>query len=429
MPQPSTAKTPAAGLHLILDLGTTTLAGQLLTADGAILATTTMVNPQQAWGADILTRLERARLGDGKALQVALVEGLNTLGQNLLRSAGVPPGAVGTVVAAGNPGMTGLLVNHPVEHLLFPPHRAPFKDLRSCSVEEVDLGLEIPLRLFPSVSGFVGGDLVAVLLAVEDSPQFRLEPAPGEADVTLVIDIGTNAELALWDGQRWRVTSAAAGPAFEAGNIGTGMLLADGAVTDAVLDGDQLRLKIAGNGPPRGVCGSGLAALLAAALEGGLVDASGRIRSPDEVPTNAARYLVEQDGAFALCYHRSAAGALLLTQQDVRNTQFAKGAVRAGVEVLLAQAGLQPGQVGQVVVTGALGAALPGAALKRVALLPEPMVDKTSFVTNGVLTGLRSFVAAADGRQRLQRLQKTLQPFPLSGTPAFAKHFLAALDF
>ncbi len=106
--------------------------------------------------------------------------------------------------------------------------------------------------------------------------------APG----TLLIDLGTNAELALWDGHRWWVTSAAAGPAFEGGNISCGMVMAEGAVTDVRLAGDRLRLTVAGGGEARGLCGSGLAALVAAARQGGLIDATGRILAVDEVETN-----------------------------------------------------------------------------------------------------------------------------------------------
>jgi uncharacterized 2Fe-2S/4Fe-4S cluster protein (DUF4445 family) len=268
------------------------------------------------------------------------------------------------------------------------------------------------------ISGFVGGDLIACLLALKDVP-------PG----TLLVDIGTNAELALWDGSCWWVTSAAAGPAFEGGNIGTGMVMADGAVTDVQLDGDHLQLTVSGGGPPCGLCGSGLAALVAVARQGGLVDATGRILSADEVETNLGRYLVERGGSWAIRFHRSATGELLLTQEDLRNFQLAKGAVQSGVRVLLERGGFTPESSSQVLVTGALGTALPVEILKRVALLPEPMLDKTSFIANGVLAGLQAYLTAADGQRLLAELTSKIQPFPLSGTPAFERLFLAALEF
>jgi uncharacterized 2Fe-2S/4Fe-4S cluster protein (DUF4445 family) len=429
--------------HIALDLGTTTLAGRLLAPTGEVLAEKQIVNPQHKYGADILMRLQNAHDGDGKELQSLLVSGLRSLVAELVDWADCIPDDITSVAAAGNPGMSCLLRNLPVSSLLFPPHKPPYKALARISDDEIDLGFLSPLELFPLASGFVGGDLVAVLLGVEmltcaarvdslnrfsSSTVQRFNNStvlPG----TLLIDIGTNAELALWDGERWWVTSAAAGPAFEGGNIGTGMIMADGAVTDIRLPEDRLQLVVAGGGQPRGLCGSGLAALVAVARQAGLIDTTGRILAADEVETNLNRYLVKHEGLWAILFHRDSTGELLLTQDDLRNFQLAKGAVRAGTQVLLEMGGFAPEDVSQVLVTGALGTALPVEILKRVALLPEPMLDKTSFIANGVLAGLQAYLTATDGQQRLADLMNTIQPFPLSGTPAFERFFLAALDF
>ena len=408
---------PAMKRHIALDLGTTTLAGRLLNPAGEVLVEKQCVNPQREMGADILLRLQQSHNGEGERLQSLLIEGLRSLIAEILNATDCKPDDVTSVVAAGNPGMSCLLRNLSVTPLLFPPHKTPYKDLVSLPASGLDLGLSRPVELFPLVSGFVGGDLVACLLALENVQ-------PG----TLLIDIGTNAELALWDGYRWWVTSAAAGPAFEGGNIAVGMIKADGAVTDVRLDGDRLRLVVAGGGHPQGLCGSGLAALVAVARQGGLVDATGRILPPDEVETNLSQKLVEKDGSWAIRFYRSVSGELLLTQTDLRNFQLAKGAVHAGVRILLEKGGFIPENVSQVLVTGALGTALSTDALKRVALLPEPMLDKTSFVANGVLTGLQTYLTASDSEEKLAALMKRVQPFPLSGTPAFEHQFLAALE-
>ncbi len=405
-------------LHIALDLGTTTLAGQLLALSGDVLAMAQAANPQQAMGADILLRLHQAHAGEGRRLQSLLITGLRGLVAELLALAGAHSADIIAVAAAGNPGMSCLLCDLPVASLIFPPHKPPFRDLRHLPVRELDLGLSAPLQIFPLVSGFVGGDLVACLLALDDV-------APG----TLLIDLGTNAELALWDGCRWWTTSAAAGPAFEAGNITAGMVMGDGAVTDVRVSADHLLLTVSGGVEARGLCGSGLAALVAAARQGGLIDENGCILTDDEVATNLGRYLLERAGSRAIRFHRSASRELLLTQTDLRNFQLAKGAVRAGVEVLLERGGLKADDVAQVLVTGALGSALPVEVLKRVALLPEPMLDKTSFIANGVLAGLQVYLTADDGRLRLDTLMTTLQPLPLSGTPVFERCFLSALEF
>jgi len=414
----------SAKRHIALDLGTTTLAGRLLASTGEVLVEKQIANPQRTEGADILVRLQQAHDGAGNKLQSLLVDGLRSLIAELLDSSDCAAKDIGSVVAAGNPGMSCLLQNLPVASLLFPPHKPPYTELCHAPANEIDLGLSVPLEIFPLISGFVGGDLVACLLALEDvSPGEDVQPG------TLLIDIGTNAELALWDGSRWWVTSAAAGPAFEGGNIGAGMVMADGAVTNMTLLDDRLQITVAGGGQPRGLCGSGLAALVAVARQGGLVDVTGRILSPDEVETNLGRYLVEQDDSWSICFHRNAAGELLLTQADLRNFQLAKGAVQAGTQVLLERCGFAPQEVPQALVTGALGMALPIEVLKRVALLPEPMLDKTSFIANGVLAGLQAYLKATDGQRQLADLTSKIQPFPLSGTPAFERFFLPALEF
>jgi uncharacterized 2Fe-2S/4Fe-4S cluster protein (DUF4445 family) len=423
-------------LPLALDLGTTTLAGRLLADDGAVLAEARTANPQRALGADILTRLQRADAGAAAELQQLLVDGIRSLIADLLAGAGRPASSISAAAAAGNPGISHLLCRLPAKPLLFPPHRTALTELTELTAAAADLGLAVPLQLFPAVSGFVGGDLVAVLFGglgagnsgLEGSNQQRIfsrqPPAP-----SLVLDLGTNAELALWTGTQWWVSSAAAGPAFEAGNIRCGMPLAPGAVTDVHHRADRLELIVAGGGRPSGLCGSGLLALLAAARAGGLLTADGRIVAPDEIDTNLARYLVPDGAGWAICCHRDARGEIRLTQADVRHFQLAKGAVRAGVEVLLERSGLTAGAIAAVMVTGAFGAALPVAALRGVAMLPEGMIDKLFTVPNGVLDGLAAFLADPRGTERLAALQGTIKAFPLSGTPAFERRFLAALDF
>lgn len=409
---------------LALDLGTSTLAGRLLCPDGEILAETQVANPQRQLGADILSRLQQAHDGSGEGLQELLIDGLRNLINKLLEEARCGHAEVSAAVAAGNPGLICLLRKLPVAGLLFPPYKPPCKELSPIPADQIDLGLAISLEIFPLISGFIGGDLVAALLGVEALQSFNPSAiVPG----TLLIDIGTNAELALWDGGRWWVTSAAAGPAFEGGNISAGMILADGAVTNVRLMDDRLQLVVAGGGQPCGLCGSGLAALIAVARQSGLIDETGRILASGEVETNLSRYLVEKNDSPTIRFHHSAAGELLLTQEDVRHFQLARGAVLAGVRVLLEKCDFAEEQVQQVLVTGALGTALPIETLKRVALLPEPMLDKTSFVANGVLTGLQAYLTTAGGPQRLADLLTRIRPFPLSGNPAFERHFLAAL--
>ncbi len=144
--------------HIALDLGTTTLTGRLLSPIGEVLVEKHRVNPQRKLGADILLRLHQAHNGEGAALQALLIEGLRDLIAGLLDRADCTSDDIASVVAAGNPGISCLLRNLPVSSLLFPPHKPPYKDLTNVPTTTIDLGLAVPLELFPLISGFVGGD-------------------------------------------------------------------------------------------------------------------------------------------------------------------------------------------------------------------------------------------------------------------------------
>lgn len=409
---------------LALDLGTTTLAGRLIDRKGAVLAEARAANPQREVGSDIIRRLEVSLNGGGARLQALMVSGIDALIAELTKTAGCSRSDICAAAVAGNPGISHLLRNLPVEAILFPPHRP--RERAGVFLDPAALGLDlpVPLYLFPLVSGYVGGDMVAFLYN-EEACTSRFSPHVS----CLFLDIGTNGEMALWDGQEWRTTSVAAGPAFEGGEISCGMAVQLGAVDSVRLEGDSLRLSVIGGGPPRGLCGSGLAAAVAAALEGGLIDGHGNIADPGEVTTNVARYIVETPSGPALRLYRDASVELHITQQDIRNFQLAKGAIKAGVECLVARAGLDSDRIEQVVVTGAFGFSLDPEVLKRVALLPTNMVEKVRFTAAGALAGVCRLLADPSGPDKVQHLADALKPYPLSGTPAFEKAYIASLDF
>ncbi len=412
-------------LLLAIDLGTTTLAGRLLTATGEVCAETTLFNPQGQYGADVLRRMEAALAGESVALQQALQAGITTLVSDLLQQCGGQRRNIIRAAAAGNPAISCLLQGLPVKKLLYPPHRPP----QSAAIELSLDCLPVPLLLFPLVSGYVGGDLVAVLYDFADC-----------AAGTLFIDIGTNGEMALFNGERWWVTSVAAGPAFEGGNISCGMVAAPGAVTGVQLDQDKLQLQVRGGGLPRGLCGSGLTSAISAALQGGLIGSDGTIADIDDVDNNLSRYLGQNAQGKTLCLYRDAKTVLEITQDDIRQFQLAKGAVYAGAECLLARAGMVAQELSAVVITGALGFSIGVDSLKNIAMLPSSMIEKVIIYDGGVIAGLSRYLVDAgmvegvDGEMsgdgdNLQQLADSLRPYPLSGTPQFERAFVAALNF
>jgi uncharacterized 2Fe-2S/4Fe-4S cluster protein (DUF4445 family) len=412
-------------IGLALDLGTTTLAGRLLDAKGAVLAEATLANPQQRLGADILRRLQASLAGEGPNLQRLLAEGINALVTELLRQSGLDRPHIGAAAAAGNTAISHLLCNLPVNSILFPPHRPRERHGQWLDPSPLGLHLPVPLYLFPVVSGYVGGDTVAFLYGYPGL--YPSAPNPGLP--RLFIDLGTNAEIALFDGTAWRVTSAAAGPAFEAGNIACGMAAQSGAVCGVQIEGEKLHLQVLGGGPPQGICGSGLLSAVAAALQGGLIDDRGRIVAPEEVPTNLARHIVNRSDGRALCLYRDARNELFLSQDDIRQFQLAKGAVHAAVLCLLQRGGLAGEELAETVVTGALGFALDPAVLKKVALLPAAVVEKAHFLQGGALNGVARFLREGEASTQVRQLAGALRPLPLSGIPRFEEAFIKSMDF
>ncbi|NIQ94036.1 MAG: ATP-binding protein [Desulfuromonadales bacterium] len=403
---------------LALDLGTTTLGGCLVGPDGAILAESRLENPQVSLGSDVITRLEAARAGAAEELHRLLAAGIGQLTDDLLGQGGDKGCDVTGIAAAGNPAVCHLLLNLPADSILFPPHRPAETCGRLFAAAELGLSLPAPFYLFPLISGYVGGDLVACLYAEK-----QLDP------VTLYVDIGTNGEMALLTERGWLVTSVPAGPAFEGGGLECGMMAQEGAVAGVEAAGERLRLQVIGGGAPRGLCGSGVVSAISAGLETGLIGRDGTIADPLSIETNLARHVVSTPKGPALRLYRDASVDLLLHQDEIRNFQLAKGALRAGILCLLERAGIDSGEVAEVVLTGAFGLSLRPEELKRVAIFPEKMVDKIRFVEGGALLGCRRFLVDPDGPEKVRRLAQELKPYPLSGTPVFEKSFLNSLDF
>lgn len=409
---------PGHIISLALDLGTTSLAGALLGGDGQRLAEGQLQNPQKRFGSDVLRRLEAARDGSGKELQSLIIAGIDELVCCLCTQAGVDRTAITTAAAAANPAITTLLRDLPADPVLFPPYR-PIDLSGTCfDLRTVGLNGLPPLFIFPLVNGFVGGDLVAFLFS-QTMPETP----------TLYIDVGTNAEMALYDGVRWQVTSVAAGPAFEGEGVASGMPYGEGAITAVRAVDDRLVLDAVGPGSPRGLCGSGLAEAIATARSEGLIDGRGTIAAPEQVASGLSRYLKSgADGGYLQLY-RDATCEIVITQQDVRNFQLAKAAVKAGVECLLARARLDEAEIEQFIMTGAFGFSLAPEVLKRVDMLPVNMVDKVRFEPGGSLSGVCRMLLTKDGRKQVQTLASRLKPYPLSGTPAFEQAFIKAIDF
>lgn len=411
-------------LLVAIDLGTTTIAGLLLSFSGEVLARAGGLNPQRELGLDVVSRLTVAQEAEGRQILSSYInDALSALVEELLKAGGVTDSPA-LIAVAGNTVMQHFLLGLPTDRLDKPPYRP--LSTTSATVRTATLGWhrDIPLYVFPQPGGFVGGDLVAFLYG-----QFFQSSVPLLSGPRLFLDLGTNAEIALVLDDTILSTAAAAGPAFEAGNLSCGMVAVNGAINSVVFSDDRLALKIIGGGRPRGMCGSGVISLLAGLLRRNIITSTGHLLSADRIPTNLGSRCEGEGAEASFVLYKDSSGDVRLTQPDIRQLQLALAAVGAGIEVLLQKAGLKEDGICDVTITGSFGASLDPDDLERVGLLPSGYARKSRFVVDGALEGVMQFLISSDGSRGVDALSKKIQVIPLSGTPVFEKLFIRKLDF
>ncbi|MBW7957444.1 MAG: DUF4445 domain-containing protein [Deltaproteobacteria bacterium] len=406
------------GLGIAIDLGTTTIAGALVDlGSGSIEVSASLPNPQAAWGRDVISRMDAA-LGGPDSLGEISAAARSACSGLIGKLAGERKPLVQEVSIAGNTVMEHLFLGISPEPLSKVPYRPVFRDAKRIPASQAELGCDAGIYLFPLIGGFVGGDAVAVALALGLKKTKR--PA-------LVIDVGTNSEILLGVNGTVFATSAAAGPAFEGGEVEQGMIAGPGAIEGLRTEGDTLRLDVIGNSAPRGICGSGLVESIHQLINAGVIDRSGRILDRDEVKTNlASRIQPGKDGNSFVLY-RDAKGEVRINQSDVRSLQTAKSATRAGMAVLLEKAGVKPEEVERVYVAGAFGAHLSPAALTGIGLL-DSLWQEVRFVGDAALEG--AALALSDRKkEEAEELAETAKYMPLSGSPRFEREFIRNMGF
>ena len=399
-------------LGLAVDMGTTNVAAFLVDLEsGARLASLGIENPQAAWGADLVSRINHAaRDAEAAAdLRRAAVAAIDALAHDLCRSVGRKPEDILDVAVCGNTAMHHLLLGLPVRQLGRAPFVAAVREALDLRARE--LGLTVApgawAHLAPNVGGFVGGDHVAALLASE-------EEWAGCA-TALVMDIGTNTEISLIHGGRIWSASAPSGPALEGGHIGCGMRAAEGAIERVRFIDGRLAVDTIGHKKAVGLCGSGVLDALAVLRRGGLVSAQGRLAQthPDIVA-------VPGKGGRAV---RLAAG-VLLTQDDVRAVQLAKAAIRTATELLLDEAGIAAAAIERFGIAGAFGTYIDVASGIDIGLFPALPRERFRQVGNAAGAGVRRLLASTAARARARELARACRYTELSSRGDFQKAFL-----
>jgi uncharacterized 2Fe-2S/4Fe-4S cluster protein (DUF4445 family) len=418
---------------IAFDLGTTTVVATLLDlTTGTPLAVQSMLNKQQPFGADVITRIS-AIMMDANALEPLTRlahETLDELAQAVCEEGGVDPAEVYEIAMAGNATMTHIVLGIDPEALGVAPFIMSTKLFPEILASEVGVHVHERARavMFPALGAYVGGDIIAGMLASGMDRDSRLR---------LFLDIGTNCELVLGNSDRLLATAAPAGPAFEGAAIRCGMRAAPGAIEVVKLSAEGVELGVIGDVEPEGLCGSGLVDVVAELIQQKLIDASGRFVSDEEAarlaPGLAARLTQLGDLRVFVLHWQGDVGdvekSIFLSQRDVRELQFAKAAIATGWHILLEEAGVKEEDLQQVLLAGSFGSYLSPASAVRLGLVPKLPILRIVSAGNVAGEGAKMALLSLRERAGAMTLLEEVEYVELSDRGDFNDQFVDQLAF
>ena len=372
------------GCGVAIDIGTTTLAARLYDRGGKLLSETSRLNPQSAWGADVISRMEAALAGNaGKIAQITR-RALNGMLSELAIAAEVETAGIGSVVITGNTVMLHLLTEtdvEPLTHAPFAAERLFGETLTACDLGLTALPPDAPVYLPTCIAAFIGAELLC--------------------------DIGTNGEMVLWHENTLYACSTAAGPAFEGAGISMGMSGRVGAIDRVWVTDGEIQAHVIGEADPVGLCGSGLVDAVAALLDTELLDETG--------------YL-EDDPAVILA-------PVEIIQEDIRAVQLAKSAIHAGMRTLIHTAKLDCDDVDTLYIAGGFGSYLDVKNAGKIGLLPEELTDRVTVLGNAALTGAAMLLLCEELRPVCEKQARETRIVELATNPVFVSEYMERMMF
>lgn len=405
-----------------LDIGTTTLVASLVDlSNPRVLGSSSTLNPLVHYGHDVMSRIRfSASQKDGLArMHRELISAVNLLIHVLCSENRVKEEDIYQLVAAGNTTMQHIFLNRDIRSIGEYPYKAEILDTFTVSAKElaIDMAGSGAATTLPCISAYVGGDIVSGLLAVIHKDMEL--PA-------IFLDIGTNGEMALILDNGIVATSTAAGPCFEGMSISSGMRAGAGAI-EHVRIGEELTLEVIGGGPARGICGSGLLDLVSELVRTDIVNSRGRLKGRDseDIPEKYKKYLFEKDGKRQFRLY----GDISISQEDIRQVQLAKAAVRSGVEVLLLECGIKAEEIKTAIIAGGFGYHLKADSIFGVGMLPELMNAKLLFVGNSSLGGAVRILHNKKSVFETARIISASRIVDLSQIPAFEPAYIREMHF
>lgn len=420
----SVAGPGARALGFAVDLGSTKLAGYLLDLEsGATISKVSRLNPQIPFGEDIVTRTTQVIKDERNLslLRAVLLKAVNEMIEEACASVGASKADVYEVVAVGNTFMHHTFLGINPVFLSRSPYPPAVSSELSYSAAEVGVraGEGARVYILPNRAGYIGADCIADVL----STGLYKRGAP-----SLLIDIGTNTEIALSDGDRIYVASAASGPAFEGACLLHGMRAMDGAIEGVAMDAgcENIYFSTIGQRPPIGICGSGAIDVVAELLKVGALERSGRFSDA------ACPRFFRDNGRmkeFVLVGSASAGAGddLTITQRDIREIQKAKGAVATGIRILMKRAGLRASDLDVLFMAGAFGTYLDPSSTKRIGMIPDIPLNRIQQVGNSAGTGARMCVLSRSSKEAAGRIPHMMEYVELAAEGGFQAEYMRSL--
>ncbi|KXB07165.1 hypothetical protein AKJ52_00820 [candidate division MSBL1 archaeon SCGC-AAA382C18] len=411
---------------MAVDIGTTTLAGYLLDLEtGDTEAVSSIVNPQISFGEDLMTRISYIESHDNgrEKMQNKIIEGVNELVEKARKEANVEKEQIYSMVLVGNTAMHHFFLGFDSQYL----PRSPFPPARQSSVKVKarEMGIEINpsgyIYWLPVNAGWVGADNVAVMLTTRIYDQ---------SETSLVIDIGTNGEIAVGNENGVLATSAAAGPAFEGAEIKYGMRAQDGSIENVEIDPETLEpiYETIGEDLPEGICGSGIIDAAAEMVKSGIVNRDG---SFSKEVREYARVKKSENGVweYVIAWKDEAAvdNDITVSQKDIREIQKAKGAIQAASRVLMERLGVE--DIDNVQLAGAFGNYIDKESAMTIGIYPYCELDKVEPIGNAAGTGSKLALMSVEKMKEAEKIPEKVKFLEIAGTEEFRENYMDALYF
>jgi len=416
-----------------IDIGTTTVVCYLMDlTTGQQVDILSGLNAQRPYGGDVISRIQHAMEGsDGlNRLREAIVNQISDLINELARKNDISIDHIYNITIAGNTIMGHLLLGIDPKHIAAAPFTPGTTQAEVYDAHDLGLKLGTASRIFllPHISGYVGADVVAGILA---------SGMDKSKDLSLIIDIGTNGEIVLGNRDKIVCCSTAAGPAFEGANIRHGMGGVSGAINNIMLDNGDLKYTTIDNKPPLGICGSGIVDALAVLLDAGIVDETGRLLDRDEIQSDMgqklADRLTEMDDlpAFIIADSKSSGTGepIVITQKDIREIQLAKAAIAAGIKVLINKMGKGIEEIANLYLAGGFGSYIDKRNACRIGLIPAELQHRIIAIGNSAGTGAMLSLLSLEQYKRTSIIKEMAEYVELSSTIEFQNEYVDSMYF